>query len=139
MEDEPKILVAADPSSPALSNSAVARCTLAWEKAFREAAEEDGCLGKPLDDASDAFRAAMPPLTSRDNCRDFVACVAQGMLLGVFSDKNSTKLLYAVQIALSAFGPQEKSQGAAGRAVYVNLSESEPRRVKKALPQRSRK
>ena len=59
--------------------------------------------------AAEAYRAALPPLTSRENCRDFIACVAQGLLLGAIAEKDGGKLLYAAQIALSASGNQEKS------------------------------
>jgi hypothetical protein len=41
----------------------------------------------------------MPPLSGADNIRDFVACVAHGLLLGVLSDSECTRLLYAAQVA----------------------------------------
>ena len=139
MADEPKILDTADPSSPALANSAVAHCTLAWEKAFRATFQKTGNQFDAERAGATAFRAALPPLTSRDNCRDFIACVAHGMLLDAIDEKHGTKLLYAVQIALTAASAQEKSQEAAGYAVYANLSDSEAQHVQKAMPLRSRK
>jgi hypothetical protein len=100
-------LDALDKSNPALSNPAVARCCKAWKKVFRAEWEESE-YDAPIK-AAEAYRAALPPLTSRENCRDFIACVAQGMLLGAIAEKDGGKLLYAAQIALSASGNQEKS------------------------------
>jgi hypothetical protein len=139
MADLPRILDAADPSSPALANSAVARSTMAWEKAYRATFKETGLEVDSQKAAADAFRAALPPLTSRENSRDFIACVAQGMLLGAIDEKHGAKLLYAVQIALTAASAQEKSQEAAGYAVYATLTDSEARCAQKLMPQRSRK
>jgi len=138
MADKPKNLYASDPSSPALSNSAVARCTIAWEKAYRTQFEKDPFENDAIREAGQAYRAAMPPLTTRDHCRDFIACVAQGMLLGAIDEKQGTKLLYAVQIALTAASAQEKSHEAAGYAVYAELSESEARHAQKCIPHRSK-
>ena len=138
MADKPKILDAADPSSPALSNFAIARCTTAWEKAYRAQIDKDGFESDAVREAGQAFRAAMPPLTTRDHCRDFIACVAQGMLLGAISEKNAGKLLYAAQVALSVCCAEERSRELTGYAVYAALTESEAENVKKFLPRRSK-
>ncbi len=45
------------------------------------------------------FRLTMPPLVGYRNIRDFIACTAQGVLLGAIDPKDSTKLLYAAQVA----------------------------------------
>ena len=52
--------------------------------------------------AGSAYRNAMPPLDGHNNIRDFIACVAQGVLLGAIEYRQSSKLLYAAQVALSA-------------------------------------
>lgn len=93
---------ALDKSNPTLKNPAVARCCNAWKDAYRAKFEEDEFEAFAASAAAEAFRAAMPPLTSRESCRDFIACVAQGMLLGAIAEKNAGKLLYAAQIALSS-------------------------------------
>jgi hypothetical protein len=36
--------------------------------------------------AIQAYKDALPPLIGADNIRDFIACVAQGMLLGAIED-----------------------------------------------------
>jgi hypothetical protein len=138
MTDQPTLLEAGDNSSPALANRAIAHCARAWEKARRAGLEsglgEMDAAGK----AAEAYRAALPPLTSRDNCRDFIACVAQGILLGAISDANAGKLLYAAQVAVTVCCAEEKSRERTGYAVYASLTESEAEHVKKFMPQRSK-
>jgi hypothetical protein len=107
---------ALDKSSPALANPAVARCCKAWKRAYRAKYDENGFAWSAPSEAAEAFRAAMPSLTSRENCRDFIACVAQGMLLGAIAEKNAGKLLYAAQIALSSVASEERSQKNINRA-----------------------
>ena len=99
---------ALDKSSPALANSAVAHCCKAWKKAYRAERAETDIESFAARKGAEAFRAALPPLTTRESCRDFIACVAQGMLLGAIAEKNGGKLLYAAQIALSNVPKEEK-------------------------------
>jgi hypothetical protein len=93
---------ALEKTSPALSNPAVSRCCKAWRKAYRAELAVNGFEWDAAAKGAEAFRGAMPPLAGRENCRDFIACVAQGILLGVIPEKNGGKLLYAAQIALSS-------------------------------------
>lgn len=115
------------PAGPAFANPAIARCVGAWNNA----------LGAGLQ-PGEAFRAALPPLIGRDHCRDFIACVAHGILLGAIDHKIAGKLLYAAQVAIVACSVDEKAQRFAGIAAYADLTESEARHVKKFLPQRSK-
>jgi hypothetical protein len=121
-------------SNPALSNAAVARCCKAWKRVYRaEGAEDEYDAPRK---AAEAYRAALPPLTSRENCRDFIACIAQGMLLGAIEEKDGGKLLYAAQIALSAAASQEKlPKPSSGRGKLLDFdpsrSESEANRSEK--------
>lgn len=137
-EQEPVEIETVEQSSPALANPAIARCAKAWEDAYREQMEEDDSEYDATIKAGEAYRAALPPLTNRDNCRDFIACVAHGMLLGAIPETSAGKLLYAAQVALGAARAEEKSREMAGYAVYANLTESETARVKKFMPQRSK-
>lgn len=67
--------------SPAHSNPAVARCCFAWDQVYKQArAQGKGELFSGMD-AGQAFRLNLPALDSADAVRDFIACVAQGMLL----------------------------------------------------------
>ena len=52
--------------------------------------------------ACEAYRAALPPLTGEANIRDFIACVAQGMAIGVFAPNEVSKLFYGAQVAALA-------------------------------------
>jgi hypothetical protein len=135
---EPFEIETVEKPSPALENPAIARCAEAWKDAYRTQFEEEAHAADAMRKAGEAYRAALPPLTTRDNCRDFIACVAHGILLGAIDDKSSGKLLYAAQVALFAVASEEKSREMAGYAVYANLTESETARVKKFMPQRSK-
>jgi hypothetical protein len=89
--------------------SAVTRCSQARENAYRavlSTREKDESEYRRVDraekTAAKAYREAMPPLSGSENIRNFIACVAQGLLLKVFIAPESTQLLYAAQVANSA-------------------------------------
>ncbi len=50
-------------------------------------------------DAGKAFRLNLPALDSVEVVRDFIACVAQGMLLGAITGADGTRLVNAAQVA----------------------------------------
>ena len=110
--------------TPALKNHAIARCVRAYQDVYRAEFAKQGFTSDATDKAGEAYRALLPPLTSRDNCRDFIACVAHGMLLGAIPEANGGKLLYAAQVALAVFCAEERSREMAGYAVYANLTEA---------------
>lgn len=86
-----------------LANPAIARCAHAWSSTYRvKIAIGESDLGASFE-AGAAFRKAMPALTSADNIRDFVACVASGLLIDAISSDNAARLLYAAQVAQRAF------------------------------------
>ena len=81
------------------SCAAVTRCRKAWDQSFKsDSMRRDPC-GPALDKARAAYCKAMPPLIGYDNIRDFIACVAQGLLLGAITDSRGSRLLYAAQVA----------------------------------------
>jgi hypothetical protein len=101
---------AVDNSGPACKNAAVKLCCNAWETAFNaESAhgKSEYFARKPADRA---YRDAMPTLSGRQGICDFIACVAHGMIMGVFDEARGTKLLYAAQVAQSTFKTQPKTQ-----------------------------
>ena len=71
-------------------NQALERCVQAWQRTFDLASidPDDDSLAPPDDDstlfanqqASLAFRDAMPPLAGYENIRDFIACTTYAML-----------------------------------------------------------
>jgi hypothetical protein len=89
----------------------VARCCQAMQAAFRaikstykqngEESEAE-CQDRAAQAAQRAYCQAMPHLSGCENIRNFIACVAHGMLLDVFTGPESTRLLYAAQIANTA-------------------------------------
>lgn len=89
-------------------NLAVEHCT----NMFLEKAEEARAEGKSADivlkAASVAYMASIPPITGADSIGDFIACVSKGMLLGAIPGPDATRLLYAAQVAHTAF-PKRKN------------------------------
>ena len=81
---------------------AVKRCCEAWNRAVVEATEQHMERYPAFESARRAYRRVMPFLCGEDNIRGFIAAVGQGMLLGVFSEKEGTKLVYVAQVALSS-------------------------------------
>lgn len=121
---------AVDKSNPSFANLAVAHCCKAWKKTFRESKVAGESCVRSSSNAAEVFRAAMPPLSTRDSCRDFIACVAQGMLLGAIPEKEGGKLLYAAQVALAAANVERNSPDASG------LSDSAPKRSRRSEDKR---
>ena len=97
-------------------NPAVARCMKAWIRTFKEARANDKSEYEASKVAIQAYRNAMPSPWSYESIRDFIACVARGMLTGIFVGEDSTKLLYAAQVAygmsLRQPAPQKRTSSA---------------------------
>ena len=112
----------------ALSNPAVARCDLAWERIYdlvstssndpndapSEPNEDQEEEGDNDDDffarqrAALAFRLAMPPLSGYQNIQDFIACVTYARLQKIIDREDASELLHAAQVALSAIRAQPR-------------------------------
>lgn len=106
-------------SSSVSADSAVARCSGAWLRVYKEqVAKGKTC---PHMDAAKAYRSAMPLLSGHENIRDFVACVAHGVLFGSIDESQSSKLLYAAQVALSTMRsqPSPRKSGAVNSRAEV--------------------
>ena len=121
---------AVDKSNPSFANHAVAHCCKVWKKTFRESFAATESEVRATSNAAEAYRAAMPPLSTRDSCRDFIACVAQGMLLGAIPEKDGGKLLYAAQVALAAANVDRNSPDTSDPA------DSAPKRSRKSQDKR---
>lgn len=84
---------------------AIAICRDAWKQGYNdsmeESARENGEANEYLAEreAGAAYRAAMPLLMGVDSIRDFIACVAYGVLIGAIPPNRSGQLLYAAQSA----------------------------------------
>jgi hypothetical protein len=110
---EAAVLTASQPATTPTSSSplvepqppispAVARCVDAYNRTYKteRAARRDEIPA--IRSAQRAFRAALPPLVGHENIRDFIACIAQSILLGAIDTNDASKLLYAAQVALAA-------------------------------------
>lgn len=86
-----------------LKNPAIARCAVAWQNRYRAVLATGLGVADASREAHAAFRQTMPPLTSPDNLRDFVACVARGLLIGAIENNDAARLFYAAQVAQRAF------------------------------------
>ncbi|MGA9587466.1 MAG: hypothetical protein WBQ95_19200 [Terracidiphilus sp.] len=94
------------PESQSLMSPAVSRCVDAYSRTYkteRARTREDYAATKC---AKKAFRSALPPLVGHENIRDFIACIAQAMLMDVIDTPDASKLLYAAQVALAAVRAQ---------------------------------
>lgn len=97
---------AADEVIPNPANPAVARCRDAWTREYKTQLAKGAPRVAAVFSANGAYRNAMPQLAGYENIRDFIACIAQGMLLGAIEASQSSKLLYAAQVALSTVRAQ---------------------------------
>jgi hypothetical protein len=95
-----------DKSSPVSTNPAVETCCKAYARAFKAARKESDSRLHALDEGEKAFCNAMPPLSGYENIRDFIACVAQGMLIKAIPGSDGARLLYAAQVAHSTLRGQ---------------------------------
>ena len=93
---------AADEPTAGQENPAVARCMSAWTCAYKAEIAISKSNYSASEEAKKAYRNAMPRLFGYENICNFIACVAHGILIGAIERDNSTKLLYAAQVALSS-------------------------------------
>jgi hypothetical protein len=85
------------PQSPA-----VVRCAECWANGHAKALLEGKNPTAAKMEGDKAFRLAMPPLLGSENISDFIACAAYGTLMGAITSQESTRLLYAAQVAVAA-------------------------------------
>jgi len=96
---------AIDPN-PKQARTAVKRCIAAWQRAYD--AYLEGKDGSGITKACAAHKAGpaycrvLPPLAGYESIRDFIACVAHGILIEAIPQNRANQLLYAAQVALAA-------------------------------------
>jgi hypothetical protein len=107
------------PKSENSKNRALDRCVKAWQRTFDLASidpDNDG-FAPPDDDSSSfareqaslAFRDAMPPLAGYENIRDFIACTTYAMLKRIFAKDEYQQLFGAAKIAMALLRARAKS------------------------------
>lgn len=97
------------------AGTAIKRCRAAWQRTFdasTAAAAKIGAFCWAEQDAAKAYRNAMPVLSGYESIRDYIACVAHGILIGAIPADQSGQLLYAAQVAISSLSHQPKPQKA---------------------------
>ena len=86
------------------------RCCNAWQKSYDAEIPNSGSNVLATYAGAQAYRDSMPILVGYENIRDFIACTAQGILIGAIDGTKSSKLLYAAQVALSLMRRQAAAQ-----------------------------
>ena len=97
-------------SNPPARNPAVLRCCAARERSLSESRAKGRDKYDTRQLAHDAYCEAMPDLSGYQNIRDFIACVAYGMVIDVISPIEAPKFLYAAQVATGALRHEPKEQ-----------------------------
>jgi hypothetical protein len=111
-------------STESPANAVVTRCIEAYADAMKDAVEHRKHHYDAAKEAGRAFRQRMPPLSGHENIRDFIACVAQGILMDVISGSDGARLLYAAQVAHSAMTPAPHSRKSTSPTGSVLVPES---------------
>ena len=109
-QQPPDALLAPSGLLPPFEKSAVGRCNQAWVLARDHALATGMSPVSAILAGNKAFKYAMPTLVDADSIRDYIACVAQGILVGAIGDVLGTKLLYAAQVARSAINGQARQK-----------------------------
>jgi hypothetical protein len=89
----------AEMPGPTSGNPVIANCYSIWQRVYKAEIAKGVHYIHAGRTAGLAYRRAMPQLTGQDNIRDFIACVAHGLLIGAIEENTGAKLLYAAQIA----------------------------------------
>jgi len=95
-----------------MENAAVGRCCQAYMQATEIACKAGEDRYDVRSSAREAYRYAMPPLSGSENIRDFIACIAHGILIDAIDGSDGARLLYAAQVAQAALEkPAPRSVG----------------------------
>lgn len=87
----------------------------AYNDAYEEYRDSNGGSAKVSEylckmAAVEAYRDSLPVLSSRQDILNFIACVAEGVLLEAIPENTSSKLIYAAYAALRALPREPKPQ-----------------------------
>jgi hypothetical protein len=81
-------------------------CSKAYARADKAARSRGESEFRAEKAAGMAFRKAMPQLSGQENIRNYIACVAYGMLIKAIEGPEGARLLYAAQVANSTIRSQ---------------------------------
>jgi len=92
-------------NSDSPQNEAVERCNRAWQRAYnKELAniDEDESDYPAKKAGNQAYLRAMPPLSGYQNICDFIACVANALVIDSIATCDAKRLFAAAKIAITA-------------------------------------
>lgn len=101
LESSSMSVASEEPAASTASNSAIARCADAYQQARKASLAKNTSRFSAHEAGVEAYKRAFPPLRGSENIRDFVACVARGILLRIFDDRVASRLLAAARTAQS--------------------------------------
>ena len=94
------------------TKAALKHCNTAWRRAYKAALKrtEGDDIEKAFATgvAGEAYCFAMPLLSGYQGIRDFIACTANGMLIGAIPAKKGGQFLHAAELALAALNRESK-------------------------------
>ncbi len=103
-----------DVSGRGAENPAVALCCAAYTKSFlatlAKDSEDEVCARL---DGEEAYRKAMPPLQGSRNTRDFITCIAHGVLVDAIDNARAARLLCAAKVAHAMSRSKSRKQKSA--------------------------
>ena len=108
MNESTSAAISQDSPNPPARNPAVLHCCQVWQSSIQYSLEKKMDRYDTKVRANAAYRNAMPDLSGYENIRDFIACTAHGMLIGVVDSIEGPKFLYAAQVALGALRHEPK-------------------------------
>lgn len=80
---------------------AVEKCLKAYKTVEAEGKREGLSLKEQRQKAMTAFKVSIPAMDTTDHVHQAIACITNGMHLGVITGAEASKLLYAAQVSLS--------------------------------------
>ena len=89
--------------APKFHNPAVARCCHAWNRVFKANSKAGTNPVLIYIRANEAYRFAMPPLSTPESLPDFVACVTHGIALNTIPMVHAAAMMNAAKVATRAF------------------------------------
>ena len=104
------------------TGTALKHCREAFQRAYSftlaklNESDTDECdefLAAAKDAGAQAYCNALPVLLDQEGIRNYIACVAHGVLIGAISEEKSRQLLYAAQVANATNLRQPKPSKAA--------------------------
>jgi hypothetical protein len=89
--------------APEFNHPAVARCCKAWNLSFKANLKAGTDPVLIYVRANEAYRFAMPPLSTPESLCDYVACVAHGVVLNIIPLVHAAAMMDAARVASGAF------------------------------------